>query len=78
VTLGLIQERAARTGVRVAHRERTVEELDGREVWLVNALHGIRPVTAWTERNMTAGPALHAAEWRAWLDDMMEPLPEAR
>jgi branched-subunit amino acid aminotransferase/4-amino-4-deoxychorismate lyase len=78
VTVALIQERAARTGVRVAHRERTVAELDGREVWLVNALYGIRPVTAWTERSMTAGAAVRAAEWRAWLDGLKEPLPETR
>jgi branched-subunit amino acid aminotransferase/4-amino-4-deoxychorismate lyase len=76
VTVGLIQERAGRSGIRVAHRERTLEELDGREVWLVNALHGIRPVTAWTGRPMNAGPAVRAAEWRTWLDDIMEPLPE--
>jgi branched-subunit amino acid aminotransferase/4-amino-4-deoxychorismate lyase len=74
VTTGLIQERAARTGIRVAHRERTLEELDGREVWLVNALHGIRPVTEWTGRPMNAGPAVRAVEWRAWLEDIMEPL----
>ncbi|MGW5661563.1 aminotransferase class IV [Streptomyces sp. NPDC003758] len=77
VTAALVQERAARTGVRVAHRERAVEELDGREVWLVNALHGIRPVTEWTERSMTAGAAARAPEWRGWLDDVMEPLPES-
>ncbi|NEC91933.1 aminotransferase class IV [Streptomyces sp. SID12501] len=35
VTVALIQERAQRTGVRVAHRERTLADLDGREVWLV-------------------------------------------
>ncbi|MFF3905612.1 aminotransferase class IV [Streptomyces sp. NPDC001848] len=78
VTVALVQEHAARTGVRVAHRERTVEELDGREVWLVNALHGIRPVTEWTERPMTAGRAARAPEWQARLDAAMEPLPESR
>jgi branched-subunit amino acid aminotransferase/4-amino-4-deoxychorismate lyase len=78
VTAGLVLERAQRRGVPVAHRERTVRELDGREVWLVNALHGIRPVTAWTgQQHMNAGPAVRAAEWRAWLDGMMAPLPAA-
>jgi branched-subunit amino acid aminotransferase/4-amino-4-deoxychorismate lyase len=78
VTIGLVQERARQSGVRVAHRERTLAELDGREVWVVNALHGIRPVTAWRGRPMNAGPAVRAPEWRAWLDEMMEPLPQAR
>jgi branched-subunit amino acid aminotransferase/4-amino-4-deoxychorismate lyase len=76
VTVALIQERAHREGVRLAHRTRTVAELDGREVWLVNALHGIRPVTEWTGGSIRAAPATHAPEWRAWLEDIMEPLPE--
>ena len=76
VTAGLVQERAVRSGIRVAHRERTLAELEGREVWLVNALHGIRPVTGWTGSAVTAGPAVRAAEWRPWLDGLMEPLPE--
>ncbi|EKX61902.1 aminotransferase class IV [Streptomyces ipomoeae] len=76
VTVGLIQDRAADLGVRVAHRERSLGELEGREVWLVNALHGIRPVVAWTGRPMAAGRAVHAPEWRKWLDGLMEPLPD--
>ncbi|MDQ0685828.1 branched-subunit amino acid aminotransferase/4-amino-4-deoxychorismate lyase [Streptomyces achromogenes] len=75
VTGQLIQERAHRLGVRVVHRERTPAELDGREVWLVNALHGIRPVTAWVGGPLTPGPAVRAAEWRRWLDSLGEPLP---
>ncbi|MGW3725926.1 aminotransferase class IV [Streptomyces sp. F001] len=75
VTAGLVQERALRSGIRIAHRERTVAELDGREVWLVNALHGIRPVTGWAGVPMRAAPARRAGEWRTWLDDLMDPLP---
>jgi branched-subunit amino acid aminotransferase/4-amino-4-deoxychorismate lyase len=75
VTAGLVQERALRSGIRIAHRERTVAELDGREVWLVNALHGIRPVTGWTGRPMRVPPAQRSGEWRDWLDGLMEPLP---
>jgi branched-subunit amino acid aminotransferase/4-amino-4-deoxychorismate lyase len=76
VTTGLIQERARRSGIHVVHRERSVEHLGGREVWLVNALHGIRPVIGWTGRPMHAGPAPRAAEWREWLDDITELLPQ--
>ncbi|MEU0245737.1 aminotransferase class IV [Streptomyces sp. NPDC006235] len=75
VTAGLVQERALRSGIRIAHRERTVAELDGREVWLVNALHGIRPVTGWVGRPMRVPPVQRAGEWRRWLDGLMEPLP---
>ncbi len=76
VTAALVQERARRTGLRVAHRERTVADLDGREVWLVNALHGIRPVTAWMGGLLRTAPAERAPEWRTWLENIGEPLPE--
>ncbi|MFJ9244763.1 aminotransferase class IV [Streptomyces sp. NPDC101776] len=76
VTLALLQEQALHTGIRVAHRERTVTELDGHEVWLVNALHGIRPVTAWMGGLLRAAPAERAPEWRAWLEKIMESLPD--
>ncbi|QJT03624.1 aminotransferase class IV [Streptomyces asoensis] len=76
VTVGLVRERAERAGIRTDHRERTVAELDGREVWLVNALHGIRPVTGWTGGSITPGLPARAAEWRQWLETLMEPLPE--
>ncbi|MFE1763736.1 aminotransferase class IV [Streptomyces angustmyceticus] len=67
VTTAVIQERAARLGVPVSPREVPVEELAGREVWLVNALHGIRPVRAWVGTSMRPGPALRAPEWQEWL-----------
>lgn len=77
VTTALIQERAHRTGIRIAHRQRTMEHLAEREVWLVNALHGIRPVTSWLggDRPMPAGPAPRAAQWQKWLDCITTPLP---
>ncbi|MER5792385.1 aminotransferase class IV [Streptomyces sp. NPDC001980] len=75
VTLALIQERAERTGIGVAHRERTLAELADREVWLVNALHGIRPVTRWVGGPAGVGSAVRVPEWRAWLDEEVpEPL----
>ncbi|MDX2543961.1 aminotransferase class IV [Streptomyces sp. WI04-05B] len=77
VTVALIQERAQRTGIRVAHRERTLADLEDREVWLVNALHGIRPVTEWTgevKPLLRAGRAVRAAEWRQWLEGLAEPV----
>ena len=69
VTLALIQEHAEHTGIRTAHRERTLTELAAREVWLVNALHGIRPVTRWVGGPKEAGPAVRAPEWQKWLDE---------
>jgi branched-subunit amino acid aminotransferase/4-amino-4-deoxychorismate lyase len=74
VTRALIEEHAAELGVPVAHRRRTLTELEGHETWLVNALHGIRPVTAWHGSPLSAGPAFHAPRWQTWLDDLAEPI----
>ncbi|MFJ2113750.1 MULTISPECIES: aminotransferase class IV [unclassified Streptomyces] len=76
VTTAIIQDHAGESGIRVLHRERTLAELAGREVWLVNALHGIRPVTSWLGPPMLAGPAAHAARWQKWLNGIAEPLPD--
>ncbi|MER7791298.1 aminotransferase class IV [Streptomyces sp. NPDC097640] len=75
VTTALIEERATRLEVAVEHRRPTAADLDGREVWFVNALHGIRPVTEWLGSPLRAGPARHAASWQSWLDTVAEPLP---
>ena len=76
VTAGLIRESAARLGTRIGHRRRRVPDLDGCEVWVVNALHGIRTVSAWVGTSVVAGPALRAPEWQARLEAWAEPLPE--
>jgi branched-subunit amino acid aminotransferase/4-amino-4-deoxychorismate lyase len=76
VTAGLIRDVAARSGARIVHRRRRVADLDGCEVWLVNALHGIRTVSAWVGASGAAGPALRAREWQDRLAAYAEPLPE--
>jgi branched-subunit amino acid aminotransferase/4-amino-4-deoxychorismate lyase len=75
VTSRLIQEHARRRGARISYCRPTLDDLDGREVWLVNALHGIRPVASWKGADLTAGAAWQAASWREWLDELAEPLP---
>ncbi|WP_241720691.1 aminotransferase class IV [Streptomyces lydicus] len=67
VTTAVIQERAARLGVPIGQRQVPVEELEGKEVWLVNALHGIRPVRSWVGTSMRPGPAHRAPAWQKWL-----------
>jgi branched-subunit amino acid aminotransferase/4-amino-4-deoxychorismate lyase len=47
VTRSLLLEAAAGSGVPVRYEYATPAELAGLEVWAVNALHGIRPVTGW-------------------------------
>jgi branched-subunit amino acid aminotransferase/4-amino-4-deoxychorismate lyase len=75
VTTGVIQEQARLLGLTVRQRHCPVGELAGREVWLVNALHGIRFVDAWIGELMCAGKPLRAAAWRARLDSLVAPLP---
>lgn len=47
VTEAVIIERAKHLGARVTSARRTPAELEGCEVWVLSALHGIRVVTEW-------------------------------
>jgi Amino-transferase class IV len=79
VTSGLLADRACELGIPVARRRVTVAGLAGREVWAVNALHGLRPVTGWA--GSAAGPgaepgaARRAPAWQRWLQQAADPLP---
>jgi branched-subunit amino acid aminotransferase/4-amino-4-deoxychorismate lyase len=73
VTTGLIQEQARFLGLTARPRMCRLDELAGREVWLVNALHGIRFVDAWIGVCIPAGKPERAAAWRSWLENLAEP-----
>jgi branched-subunit amino acid aminotransferase/4-amino-4-deoxychorismate lyase len=75
VTAGLIRERAQRLGVRVTPRREPPAHLEDREVWLVNALYGIRSVVEWPGSSLRPGAAVQAAQWRQWLAETAVPLP---
>ncbi|MEW2530626.1 aminotransferase class IV [Streptomyces sp. NPDC047071] len=75
ITAAWITARATRLGVPLAPRPARPADLSGHEVWLVNALHGIRPVTAWPHTPYRAGPALRAAAWQQAWQDAARPLP---
>ena len=69
---------ATALGVEVTEHRLHPDELDGCEIWALNALHGIRIVTAWH------GPHVQPAElpgrlagWRARMDALRRPLPDA-
>lgn len=78
VTARTVVTLAAALGVEVVEQRARPEELDGREIWALNALHGIRIATAWQ-----GGPVTTAEEpgrlsrWRLRLDALRRPLPEA-
>lgn len=75
VTAALLLDHAARTGVPVRPVRRRLSALAGREVWVTNALHGLRPVTAWTGITLPTAVPLRAPAWQSWLDTLSTPLP---
>jgi branched-subunit amino acid aminotransferase/4-amino-4-deoxychorismate lyase len=74
VTVALLRRIALSRGVSVLERDRAVSDLDGREAWLVNALHGIRPVRAWVGVSVRAGAAVAADAWQRDLEAVAEPV----
>ncbi|WP_340557003.1 aminotransferase class IV [Streptomyces sp. GSL17-111] len=78
VTQALITGLATARGVPVRAAPVTAAELPGHEVWLVNALHGIRPVSAWVGTGARAAAPEQAARWRELLRTLEEPLPTTR
>jgi branched-subunit amino acid aminotransferase/4-amino-4-deoxychorismate lyase len=77
VTRALLLDVAAAAGVGVRHRRPAAAELDGCEVWLTSALHGIRTVTRWAGGEggaARAGTPGRAAEWQARLEALAVPV----
>ena len=76
VTLRSVLALATALGIAVEAERATPAELDGHEVWALNALHGIRIVTSWVD-----GPAQLAeepgrlAKWELRLAALERPLP---
>jgi branched-subunit amino acid aminotransferase/4-amino-4-deoxychorismate lyase len=73
VTVSVLRDIAQVQGVSVTEEATTAADLDGVEMWAVNALHGIRPATSWL-----GGPALsinteRLASWRAWYEAARQP-----
>lgn len=82
VTTSLIQDEARKRSISIEHRRVQPEYLSGHEVWLVNALHGIRRIRAWAgpiDSSPVSTRAIGSAptwfwEWKAWLDRRMTPI----
>ncbi len=68
ITRTAVLELAGRHAVPVAYERPRPADLAGLQVWMINALHGIRPVRGWVGTSMTAGaPSDRAARWQALL-----------
>ena len=76
-TVAVALELAAQGGLSVSETWATPAELDGVELYALNALHGIRSVLSWVD-----GPSLKVnherlAHWRQQYDLLAQELPEA-
>jgi branched-subunit amino acid aminotransferase/4-amino-4-deoxychorismate lyase len=75
VTRRLLLGLAATEGVEVRRRRPVAAELDGCEVWLTSALHGIRAVAASDAPGcLRAGSAPRAEGWQRRLEALAEPI----
>jgi branched-subunit amino acid aminotransferase/4-amino-4-deoxychorismate lyase len=74
VTAALLRQIAATQGVEVAERPATPADLQSYEVWLLNALHGIRPIHAWNAGPIDPLPNSQSTTWQAHLTALAKPL----
>ena len=70
ITRALLLELARDRGTPVSYHRPRPQALDGRETWLVSALHGIRVVTRWANGGPPAGGAPRAGGWQRLLDGL--------
>lgn len=66
---------AAALGTPVEEEEVRPAQLDGTALWAVNALHGIRAVTAWVDGPALAQDPARTEAWRARFAALTRPLP---
>lgn len=76
VTLRSVLALATARGVDILREDARPEDLDGCEVWALNALHGIRIVTQWIGGPAVAEQPGRLDAWRRRLDALRRPLPE--
>ena len=67
---------ATALGTDVYYESVTPDELDGLEIWSLNALQGIRIVTEWIDGPSSAELPGRLSLWRARLDRLRKPLPD--
>jgi len=74
VTARSVLTLATALGVETHEEAVTPAELDGTELWALNALHGIRIVTGWLDGPQLAEQPGRLALWRRRLDALRRPL----
>lgn len=74
VTARSVLTLATALGIDTHEEAVTPAELDGTELWALNALHGIRIVTAWVDGPKLAEQPGRLATWRKRLDALRRPI----
>jgi branched-subunit amino acid aminotransferase/4-amino-4-deoxychorismate lyase len=71
VTAHLLRQIATAQGVEISEHPATPEALqNSTETWLLNALHGIRPIHAWSASAIDPLPNSHATHWQSDLESL--------
>src|SRR6185312_10412576 len=78
VTAKSILALATVLGTDIYHEAVTPAELDGVELWAVNALHGIRIVTSWVDGPSMAEQPGRLRKWQSLLGNLRQPLQSGR
>ncbi|MEI8411283.1 MULTISPECIES: aminotransferase class IV [unclassified Kribbella] len=74
VTAALLRQLATAQGTEVVERACAPADLQSYEVWLLNALHGIRPVHAWADSAIDPLPNSQSTSWQDRLTALARPL----
>ena len=77
VSVAVVRELAAQGGFSVSESWATPSDLEGVELYAVNALHGIRSVVSWVNGPLLSVNQERLAHWRQQYDLLAEELPEA-
>lgn len=75
VTARTVQTLALALGHDLHQEAVTPAELDGTELWVLNALHGIRIATAWADGPQPAELPGRLGAWRSRLERLRRPIP---
>ncbi|MES2171075.1 MAG: aminotransferase class IV [Actinomycetota bacterium] len=74
VTARSVLTLATALGTDILYESVTPDDLDGLEIWALNALHGIRIVTAWIDGPSPAEESGRLGVWRSRLERLRRPL----
>jgi branched-subunit amino acid aminotransferase/4-amino-4-deoxychorismate lyase len=64
VTVDVVRQMASEAGVDVRYEEFAPADVDGQDLWALNALHGIRGVSVWNDGPTLSSDTDRLREWQ--------------